>query len=139
LVVRLLVVSKSARRHSALRQVFKRRHNPSERAQRTASRILARAASKVCGEHPGAQRHANLQDSPGRIATEVLMAVLQAKVLDATHLELLEPIALAEGSRVVVSVADADQDDEHASWLEVSLKGLQAAYGDDEPDYSLSS
>ena len=63
--------------------------------------------------------------------------VIQARVIDTTHLELLKPIDLPEGAHVSVSVADAGLDDEHAQWLEVSLAALQAAYGDDEPEYSL--
>lgn len=65
------------------------------------------------------------------------MAVIQARVLDTTHLELLDPIGLPEGAHVVVSVAHVDQDEERASWLAASQYGLEAAYGDDEPDYSL--
>jgi hypothetical protein len=63
--------------------------------------------------------------------------VIQARVIDTTHLELLKPIDLPEGAHVSVSLADADLDNEHAQWLAVSQEALQAAYGDDEPEYSL--
>ncbi len=62
------------------------------------------------------------------------MAVVEAKVVDETHLELAEPIGLPAGRNVVLSVAEAD---ERAQWLAASEDSLRAAYGQDEPEYSL--
>lgn len=52
----------------------------------------------------------------------------------------MEGSSLAQPEVAVViraPVTDADQDDEHAQWLGISQHALRAAYGDDEPEYSL--
>jgi len=64
------------------------------------------------------------------------MVVVQAKVVDATHLELSRPIPGPVGRRVLVSVAESsDADGDHEPWLTLSLEGLGSAYGDSEPEY----
>ena len=66
------------------------------------------------------------------------MTVLEARMVDATHLELSEPVDLPPGRKLVVSVVAADEDfDERRQWSTVSEASLQTAYSDSEPDYSL--
>ena len=66
------------------------------------------------------------------------MKVIQAQVMDATHLELSTPIQVPRGSTVVISIAAPEVDKEHDEWVRMSIQGLQTVYVDDEPDYSLS-
>jgi len=67
------------------------------------------------------------------------MVLIQAEVVDATHIELSKPIPGPVGRQVLVSVAEpADRDVEYEAWLVVSADGLQSAYGDSEPEYSPS-
>ncbi len=66
------------------------------------------------------------------------MTLLEARIIDATHLELAEPVDLPAGRRLVVSLVDAEPDDgERQQWLAASEAGLQDAYSDFEPEYSL--
>ena len=66
------------------------------------------------------------------------MTVLEARMVDATHLELSEPVDLPLGRRLVVSVVEVDEEvDERRQWLAASAATLRAAYSDSEPDYSL--
>ncbi|MBI5142431.1 MAG: hypothetical protein HZA20_09635 [Nitrospirae bacterium] len=65
--------------------------------------------------------------------------MIEATVVDPTHLELAQPIAALRGQTILVSVADMlGEDSERRDWLDVSTISLQAAYGDSEPDYSPS-
>ena len=67
------------------------------------------------------------------------MVLVQAKVVDSTHLELSRPIAAPQGGTVFVSVAElAEKDAERQQWLAASTASLQAAYGESEPQYSPS-
>lgn len=67
------------------------------------------------------------------------MVLVQAKVLDPTHLELAKPIPAGRGGNVFVVVAEsADADAERQQWLESSAASLQGAYGDSEPEYTPS-
>ena len=67
------------------------------------------------------------------------MVLIQAEVVDATHIELSKPIAGPAGRKVLVSVAEpADRDAEYEAWLALSGDGLRSAYGDSEPDYMSS-
>lgn len=67
------------------------------------------------------------------------MVLVEAKVVDATHLELSRPLALSRGDTVLIAVAEsADEDAERREWLRGSAQSLQQAYGDAEPDYSPS-
>jgi len=67
------------------------------------------------------------------------MVVVEAKVLDSTHLELSRPIAARQGRTVLVSVAESgEQDAERQEWLAAAAGSLQGAYGESEPDYSPS-
>jgi hypothetical protein len=67
------------------------------------------------------------------------VVVVKAKVVDSTHLELSEPLAVRKGLTVLVSVAEpGEKDAERQQWLAASAERLQAAYGESEPDYPAS-
>ncbi|MFZ2957486.1 MAG: hypothetical protein WA705_11395 [Candidatus Ozemobacteraceae bacterium] len=66
------------------------------------------------------------------------MQIIEAHVVDATHLELMLPIQVPSGARVLVSIATPEADKEHGEWVKMSLQRLQSAYDPDEPDYSLA-
>jgi hypothetical protein len=67
------------------------------------------------------------------------MVLLQARVLDSTHLELVKPIAARRGGSVFVVIAESrDADAERRQWLDGSSESLCRAYGDSEPEYTVS-
>lgn len=63
------------------------------------------------------------------------MQTIQAHVLDPNHLELKEPIKLAPGSNITVTIVDAPGA-ENELWYQLSARELAAAYGENEPEYS---
>ncbi len=66
------------------------------------------------------------------------MIVVDARVVDATHLELTQPINVPRGRKVTVSLAQPEPEhDEHAEWAALGANTLSAAYGDSEPEYTL--
>ena len=66
------------------------------------------------------------------------MIVVEARVMDATHLELTQPIDTPPGGKVVVSVLDpAEGDRDRDDWLSLSLRTIASAYGDFEPEYTV--
>jgi len=67
------------------------------------------------------------------------MVLVQAKVLDSTHLELAKPIAANPGGNVFVLVTESTiADAERQEWLERSSESLNNAYSDSEPEYIVS-
>lgn len=54
---------------------------------------------------------------------------------DGRSILLDEPYQIPPNARLLVTLVDQGQDDEHALWAGLSLSGLAGAYGDDEPDY----
>ena len=65
------------------------------------------------------------------------MVMVEARVVDATHLELTRPIDTPPGGKVIVSLLDpAYEDKDRDSWLALSLGTLASAYGDSEPEYT---
>jgi hypothetical protein len=65
------------------------------------------------------------------------MVVVEARVMDATHLELTRPTDTPTGGKVVVSVIDpAREVNDRDAWLSLSLGTLASAYGDSEPEYT---
>ena len=67
------------------------------------------------------------------------MILVEARVLDATHLELSKPIGTGRGQTVLVSLVDAAEESmERQPWLAASAVALQEAYGDAEPSYPAS-
>lgn len=63
------------------------------------------------------------------------MYPLEAQVVDASHLKLKWPIPIPPGSRVLITIAPANNGDENQIWYELSVQGLEAAYGAEEPEY----
>ena len=46
---------------------------------------------------------------------------------------------MRSSERIVRAIEDPDRDsveDEHQAWLNLSIQGLEEAYGEDEPEYS---
>jgi len=64
------------------------------------------------------------------------MDIFEARVIDATHLELSRPLTARQGETVRVVVTREDEDSLRKDWLTTSAASLNAAYGDCEPDYS---
>ena len=64
-----------------------------------------------------------------------MLQSLEATVIDAQHLHLNQPILIPAGSTVLITLASPEET-ERQDWLPLSVQGLAAAYGDDEPDYS---
>jgi hypothetical protein len=65
------------------------------------------------------------------------MVFIEARVVDATHLELTRPIDSPPGGRVVVSVLDpGGEDKDRDEWLSLSSESWASAYGDFEPEYT---
>ena len=58
---------------------------------------------------------------------------VQAKIEDATHLKLMQPLNAEVGSIIVLEIA---QTSERTELLSASVAFLERAYGDEEPDYS---
>jgi hypothetical protein len=48
-----------------------------------------------------------------------------------------EPFSLERDAKLLVTVLSTDKDEEREDWLGLSAQGLESAYGDDEPEYSL--
>lgn len=67
------------------------------------------------------------------------MQPVQAQVIDANHLKLMQPIQISPGSNVVIMIVSLESIRESQSWYQFSAQGLAAAYGDDEPEYSADS
>lgn len=58
------------------------------------------------------------------------MKVISAKILNATHLELSQPLALPPSATIDISIPDEDED--AALWRDAARKHFLGAY--DEPD-----
>lgn len=69
----------------------------------------------------------------------MITQIIESQVMDPYHLQLSRPIQATPHSKVVVVVmAPDDLADEREFWYRLSEQGLEMAYGDDEPDYSLA-
>ena len=64
---------------------------------------------------------------------------VQAQVIDSRHLKLKKPIQIPPGSEVMITIEPAEAIAEDQAWYTLSAGGLQAAYGENEPDYSLDT
>jgi hypothetical protein len=62
------------------------------------------------------------------------MQVISAKVLDATHLELSQPLQASPGEVIEISLA-LSADDEMNIWREVGKQRLLDAYADEDAVY----
>jgi len=63
--------------------------------------------------------------------------LVEAQVIDSRHLKLKRPIKIAPGSTVMITIEPAEGVAEDQEWYLLSSQGLEKAYGEDEPDYSL--
>jgi hypothetical protein len=57
---------------------------------------------------------------------------------NGTQVVLDEPFSLEPNAKLLVTVLPTESDVERENWLRLSSKGLEAAYSDDEPEYSLA-
>ena len=65
------------------------------------------------------------------------MVLVEAKVMDSTHLELSRPISFGRGKMILVAMTESgEQDGDRQQWIDGSAASLQAAYGDSEPNYT---
>ena len=62
------------------------------------------------------------------------MRVISAKILDATHLELSQPLDVSPGDVIDISVP-SETDDEMAAWREAAKRHLLDAYADEDAVY----
>ncbi len=66
------------------------------------------------------------------------MQMIESQVIDATHLELFQPIQMPPHSRIVVAVMASDDIlDEREAWFKFAAEQFQVAYAENEPEYSL--
>jgi hypothetical protein len=69
--------------------------------------------------------------------TQLLAIVKDGKI------QTLDSIDLPEGTELIVTIVSVtsaltDRDLESSEWSNLSLNGLNRAYGDDEPEYEIS-
>jgi hypothetical protein len=62
------------------------------------------------------------------------MRIIDAKILDATHLELSQPLDASPGDVIQISLPTKNQD-EIAVWREAGKKRLLNAYADEDAVY----
>ena len=62
---------------------------------------------------------------------------IEAQVIDSCHLKLTQPIQIPSGSKVMITIEPTEAVAEEQAWYTLSAQGLQAAYGENELDYSL--
>ena len=62
---------------------------------------------------------------------------VEAQVIDSRHLKLKKPIQIPAGSEIIITIESAESLAEGKAWYTLSAQGLQAAYGENEPDYPL--
>ena len=62
------------------------------------------------------------------------MRVISAKILDATHLELSQPLDASPGEVIDISVP-SDNDHEMALWREAGKRHVLDAYADEDAIY----
>jgi hypothetical protein len=56
----------------------------------------------------------------------------------ATHLELSQPIQIRPHTKIMIAVlASDDIPEEREAWFRFASEQFQAAYGEDEPEYTL--
>jgi hypothetical protein len=61
------------------------------------------------------------------------MKIIKVKILDSTHLELSQPIAVEPGDYIVTSIPEESEEDE--AWREMSRKYFLEAYDDQDTIY----
>jgi len=63
--------------------------------------------------------------------------LVEAQVIDSRHLKLKKPIKITPGSTVMITIEPAEGIAEEQEWYLLSSQGLEEAYSEGEPDYSL--
>ena len=64
------------------------------------------------------------------------MILVEAEIVDSTHLKLSKPIGIRQGKTVLVSVTESEEnDEERQQWLTMSSHPLGMAYSESDPDY----
>jgi hypothetical protein len=53
--------------------------------------------------------------------------------------ELISDCSLPEGTKLLVTPLEDEQMEEDNDWTNISLEGLNSAYGEDEPEYDFNS
>lgn len=68
------------------------------------------------------------------------MAAITLKAhYDGERIRLDEPFDIPANSALLVTVLlSSEEEQEHASWTELSRDGLRGAYGEEEPEYTAS-
>ena len=61
------------------------------------------------------------------------MTIIQAKILDSTHLELSQPILSKKGKAILISIPDENEED--LAWREASKTHFLNAYSDQDAIY----
>ena len=61
------------------------------------------------------------------------MKIMQATILDATHVELSQPIAAQQGAVIVIAVLDAQEAED--VWRAAAQKHFFASYADQDAIY----
>lgn len=64
----------------------------------------------------------------------VTMRTITATILDATHLELSQPIEAMPGDVIQVALA-LESDDDLAVWRDAAMRHLSDAYADEDAEY----
>lgn len=67
-----------------------------------------------------------------------MQSVIVSAHFEGERIVLDEPLPMKPDTKLLVAVLPQD-DDERSAWLHLSSERLEAAYGDDEPDYALPS
>lgn len=62
---------------------------------------------------------------------------VDAQVIYSRHLKLKKPIKIVPGSKVMITIEPAEGDAEDQEWYLLSSRGLEEAYSENEPGYSL--
>jgi len=63
--------------------------------------------------------------------------LIEARVIDSRHLELQHPIKIAPGSKVMINIEAGGSVAEESELYQLSAANFEAAYSNEEPDYSL--
>ncbi len=57
---------------------------------------------------------------------------------NGTQIVLDEPFSFEPNVKLLITILPPETDIERDDWLRLSAKGLESAFGDDEPEYSLA-
>jgi len=69
--------------------------------------------------------------------SHIMTLIAVAGHFDGEQIRLDEPLDLKPQTRLLVTILPDDNDEEREDWLRLSAEGLEVAYGDDEPEYTL--